>query len=116
MKAPTQCVLWEHPERIEMPEQFEHLATYEDDSHLIRRLLKCRECGQCYFYEFYEEIDWENGNDPQYRTYIPVETEEEIEELKKSSSFELLRFTPRLQRDFPKEADKPSKSCWIGKQ
>jgi hypothetical protein len=50
------------------------LDTYADDSHLSRRLLKCRECAQLYFFEFYEEIDWLDSKDPQYVTYIPVET------------------------------------------
>lgn len=86
MKKPTQCVLWIQPELG----------------------------GQLYFFEFYEEIDWEGGNDPQYTTYIPVETNEEIETLKKSSPLELLQFFPRLQIDFPKEAKEP-KVWWNGK-
>ncbi len=48
---------------------------YQDDSHLMRRLYRCRRCGQLYFYEFYEEIDWAEGNDPQYCTLIPVADE-----------------------------------------
>jgi hypothetical protein len=77
MKAPTHCVLWETPELVvnrRMEDCFELLDTYADDSHLSRRLLKCRECGQLYFVEFYEEIDWLDGKDPQYVTYIPGET------------------------------------------
>jgi hypothetical protein len=69
-----------------------------------RHLLRCRECGQLYFYEFFEWIDWEGGNDPQYTTYIPVESDTEIEALKKASSFELLKYFLRLQRDWPMEA------------
>ena len=95
-------------------EHFKRLKTFTDESHLFRYLLKCRKCGQLFFYEFYEVIDWENGNDPQYTTYIPVETEDEIEALKKSSIFELLLFEPRLQNDFPKEAKNPTVR-WIGR-
>ncbi len=92
---------------------FERIDTYVDECHLVRSLLKCRECGQLYFHEFYEEIDWEGGNDPQYFTYVSVETDDEIETLKSASLFGLLEFSPRLQRDFPKD-EKP-KVGWVGK-
>jgi hypothetical protein len=114
MKKPTQCVLWEQPELVGSQDRFERIHTYVDESHLFRDLLKCRECGQLYFFEFYEEIDWENGNDPQYKTYIPVETEDEINTLKNASTHELLQFFPRLQTDFPANAQKPT-SHWVGK-
>jgi hypothetical protein len=116
MKAPTQCVLWQQPELIEgsMKERFEQLEIYDDDSHLWRYLLKCRECGQLYFFEFYEEIDWKDGEDPQYVTLIPVETPEEIETLKQSPPHGLLRFEPRLQKSFPKGA-KTATIGWVGK-
>jgi hypothetical protein len=39
-----------------------------------------------------------------YLTYIPVETEDEVETLKAASPLGLLDFSPRLQRDFPKDA------------
>src|SRR5262245_7060663 len=116
MKNPTQCVLWENPDLVSDRQEvrFERIDTYVDDSHLMRRLLRCRECGQLYFFEFYEEIDWVEGNDPQYSTYIAVESDTEIEILKKASSFELLKYFPRLQRDFPKEAQAPT-ARWVGK-
>jgi hypothetical protein len=116
MKTPTQCALWENPRLIgRSPEQFfKRIDTYVDESHLMRSLLSCRECGQLYFYEFYEEIDWKDGDDPQYQTYIPVETDVEIEALKNASTVELLQFSPRLQRDFPKGAEQPD-TRWIGK-
>jgi hypothetical protein len=91
-----------------MHDRFELLETYADESHWWRYLLKCRECGQLYFYEFYEVIDWKNGNDPQYSTYIPVETKEEIETLKSTSALGLLQFFPRIQRDFPEDAKQPT--------
>ena len=116
MKPPTQCILWDKPELILGPvaQLFELLETYEKESHFWRYLLKCRECGQLYFYEFYEEIDWEKGNDPQRSSYIPVDTEEEIETLKKKMSFELHQCFPRLQKDFPKDAEHPT-ACWLKK-
>jgi hypothetical protein len=118
MKKPTQCALWEHPEILldqqKRQDFFERIDTYVGESHLMRDLLKCRECGQLYFYEFYDWIDWEEGHDPIYVTYIPVETEDEIKTLKAASQFGLLDFSPRLLKDFPMDAEKPTVR-WIGK-
>jgi len=110
MKEPTQCALWSKPERVNGPtrERFELVRTFADESHLLRYLLKCRECGQLYFFEFYEEVDWVDGDDPQYSTYIPVETDAEIETLKAVTHLGLLQFTPRLQQDYPKGARGPT--------
>jgi hypothetical protein len=114
LKEPTGCILWREPERIESDRAafFECLETFEDDSHLTRHLFKCRECGQLYFYEFYEEIDWDEGDDWQYWTYIPVTGDADVEMMLKESPIGLLRFTPRLQRDFPKGA-KTVRIAWI---
>ena len=114
MRNPTQCVLWDKPERFKGPlkDQFERLETLVDESHWIRHILKCRECGQRYFYEFYEVIDWVDGEDPQYRTLVPFDTEEELEALRASNHMTLLEFSPRLQRDWPKGVDAPTVG-WI---
>ena len=115
MKEPIRCILWKSPELVEPAAvRFEPVATYDDTNHWSRALLKCRECGQLYFYEFYEEIDHAGGEDPQYRSYIPVTDEEDAAKLAKMMPFELLTFTPRLQTDFPREAKHPG-VCWIGK-
>lgn len=116
LKNPTQCIFWKKDElqSEDLRCAFDVVESYIDESHLSRCLLKCRECGQLYFFEFYEWIDWEGGDDPQYSKYIPVEANDEIETLKKSSPIELLQFSPRLQKDFPKDADKP-RVFWIGK-
>jgi hypothetical protein len=110
MKAPTQCALWKKPELLDerRENRFELLETFVDESHLSRDLLKCKECGQLYFFEFYEEIDWEDGDDPQYSKYIPVGTRAEIEMLKKASPFQLWQYRPQLRRDFPKDAKSPN--------
>ncbi len=115
MKEPTNCILWTKPELIAPAgARFEPIATYKDDNHWSRCLLKCRECGQLYFYEFYERVDWDDGDDPQYSTYIPVETEAEIETLKRQPPMGLLQFCPRLQKDFPKGAKAP-RIHWVRK-
>ena len=115
---PTQCVYWHNPKLVRaapMKEGFELIDTYADESHLRRYLLKCRECGQLYFFEFYEWIDWEHGNDPQYSKYIPVSTVDEAQTLRKASQAELLLFSPSLNIDFPKDADSPT-IYWAGKR
>jgi hypothetical protein len=114
---PTQCVIWDNPELVRsapMKEGFGLIDTYADESHLLRYLLKCRECGQLYFFEFYEWVDWEHGNDPQYTKYIPVPTVEDAQMLRKASQAELLLFSPSLNIDFPKDAD-ASTIYWAGK-
>jgi hypothetical protein len=97
-----------------MKELFELIDTYAHESHLTRYLLKCRECGQLYFFEFYEWVDWENGNDPQYSKYIPISTMDDAEMLKNAEPHDLLRFSPSLHIDFPRDADEPT-MYWAGK-
>ena len=114
MKAPTQCALWEKPELMDEPnrrDRFELLETFVDENHEFRDLLKCKECGQLYFFEFYEDIDWVDSDDPQYWTYVPVKTGAEIEMLKKASPVKLLEYLPQLRRDWPKGAKSP-KTYW----
>lgn len=115
-KKPIQCLLWQKDELTsqDLHNCFELIETYEEDGHFSRRLVKCKECGQLYFKEFYEWIDWENGNDPQYITFIPVEINDDIERLKRSNVFELLEFRPCLRSDFPSTAITP-KVYWLGK-
>lgn len=109
---PEQCILWKKPELIDGPlkNHFEYLKTFTDNSHMERSLLRCRECGQLYFYEFYEEIDWESGNDPQYITLIPVRTSVEAKTLNQLLPIELLQYSPRMQQDY-----KNPTLRWVGK-
>jgi hypothetical protein len=116
-REPAQCVYWDDPSPVRstpMKELFELIDTYAHESHLIRYLLKCRECGQLYFFEFYEWVDWENGNDPQYSKYIPISTMDDAEMLKNAEPHDLLRFSPALNIDFPRDADEPT-MYWAGK-
>lgn len=95
-------------------EHFHLIKTYEHESHLFRFLLSCKLCGQLYFFEFYEEIDWENGDDPQYTTYIPVNSTTEADNLHTLSPIELLAVTPRLQFDTGRGNSEVVR--WMGKQ
>ena len=83
------------------------VKTYTDESHLIRHLEKCLDCGQLFFYEFYETVDWIDGNDPQYRTWIPVDDEETAEQLSQLPPLEIQQFR-RIIIDWPKDLPEPS--------
>ncbi len=114
---PTECHLWKNgdPSMDQLRTDLITIKTYEDDSDLIRELKKCRVCGQLYFYEFYEWTDWEGGNDPQYRTWIPVQDISDADTINELSSMELLRFSG-IRSDYPSSAKRPSGPRWIVKQ
>lgn len=110
---PTQCHLTELSGLTakDILDVMDLVREYQDDSHLMRRLYRCRKCGQLYFYEFYEEIDWAEGNDPQYCTMIPVGDERSAELLSKKAPIELLCY-PSIRMDYPREAKQPEKPWW----
>jgi hypothetical protein len=47
-------------------------AAVVDESHFLVRLRSCPECGQRFLWIFTEFVDWENGEDAQYRQIVPV--------------------------------------------
>jgi hypothetical protein len=99
------CRVWRNPEAVvvkPLAEGFELLDTFVKESHWWRYLLQCRDCGQRYFYEFYEEVDWVDGDDPQFCTWVPVETDEEVARLKTAGQLGLRTFRPHLCNDHPK--------------
>ena len=111
----SDCALWKDPETTisrGLQVQFELVDTFGKDSHWWRYLLKCRACGQGYVYEFFETIDWEGGQDPQTTTWVPVDTDEEIEAARAAAPGCMDAFTPRLRRDWPKGQDRPT-VAWI---
>jgi hypothetical protein len=115
MMNPTQCHLWKKETLVseDLYYFFDQVKTYTEDSHFSRRLVKCKDCGQLYLKEFYEEIDWIDGEDPQYSTFIPVRNEEEAEIISKVNLFEFQTFYPSLKSDYPKEG--PKRTYWVGK-
>lgn len=107
MKPPTQCALWSDPEATlaaPLKQQFALLDTVVEESHWWRYLLQCRECGQLYVYEFHEEVDWADGDDPHYVTLVPVGTQAEIDAVCAAPQGCLGGFVPRLCKDRPKGA------------
>lgn len=114
---PVQCHLW-RAKIIETAdlEALIRIRLFVEYGHDIRALLECERCGQLYYYEFFEEIDWVNEDDLQCQTYIPIENDEEtIETLNGMDMEELLSVTPRLQVDWwEDEPDEPDKAVWVG--
>ena len=114
MNQPKNCVLWRNPEPVvkaPLQDSFELLETFVEESHWWRYLLKCRECNQLYVFEFQEEVDWADGDDPQHATYIPVETDEEIQVLKAAAPLDIRMFRPYLCDDRPKGSKR--KIYWV---
>ena len=114
-ELPLKCVLWRDPGRLEnIHALLETIETYEDDSHDRRCLLKCRECGQLYFYKFRETVDYAGGDDPQYRTYIPVASADDAAMLSRQPSGTIANARPAIHGDWPKGQDRP-RVFWLGR-
>lgn len=52
------------------------VAGLVDESHLIVTILACKECLQRFLSAFEEEVDWVDGDDPQYWTLLPLTNDE----------------------------------------
>jgi hypothetical protein len=65
---------------------------YQKEVHLEHFLFQCK-CGQLFFHEFYEVVDWKEGMDGQYQLWIPVEDE--------GSARVLSQFSPLKLSSFP---------------
>jgi len=52
------------------------VATLVDEPHHILSVVTCRACGQRFVSEFSEEVDWQDGEDPQSWVLLPVSAEE----------------------------------------
>jgi hypothetical protein len=71
----------------------EQIDLLTDTSHFFRSLRTCKTCGQLFFFEFLEFIDWVKGDDPQYCMWIPVYFVFQAYLLNSLSSFQLLSFS-----------------------
>lgn len=101
LKHPTQCHLWQqHVEPKDLEDSFRIVTSFLEESHDIRRLVECTKCQQQYFFEFHEDAYWEDGQDRQYRTYIPVSSKDELNRLLQTDHISILNFFPRLQLDW----------------
>ena len=79
-----------------------------DESHFIAAILVCPRCAQRYVSIFTEMIDWEDGNDPQYWTLMPITGPEAEGLIQQETSLNEMRLNAlgrgrrSLQRDHPK--------------
>jgi hypothetical protein len=110
---PTECILWKTKQLSieQLRGCFQPVMTLEEESHLTRKVVRCKECGHLYFYEFYEEIDWSGGKDAQFITWIPIDDMASGQELGKLSPFEILTF-PSIRYDYPMGADQATGPQW----
>src|ERR1035441_1901140 len=63
MSIPAQCHLWQ-AEELTAKDLYGALTvveTFLDEPHQTRDLRKCNFCGQLYFHEYLDWIDWEKG-------------------------------------------------------
>ena len=121
----SDCHLW-RTDTVPKDEldKLEEVETFLEDSHLMRRVKRCHDCGQFYFYEFYEEIDYTQGDDPQWRALIPVQSIAEARELAKGDVLHMTKRTPRIQwvdgrrylgkvNGEPRYTDEPEIPHWV---
>lgn len=79
-----------------------------DKSHFRVMILKCPACNQSFIFVFTETIDWEDGEDPQYWTILPLTQKETADVVHQGSSLteaKLNSLGPHrqsLRRDHPK--------------
>jgi len=79
-----------------------------DESHYIVSIRSCRNCEQRFLSMFTETVDWADGEDPQYRTILPLTEEETADLSQPDTKLVLQELGPdrrSLFRDFPKGAD-----------
>ena len=77
------CCLWNASkiDRHDLSRTLIPVEIIDHESHFTRKILKCKECGQIFLYQFNEDVDWIDGNDDQYYKWIPVENIEKAREL-----------------------------------
>jgi hypothetical protein len=93
---PIQCHLWTKNVLTEDDFDFEKVETLYESSHFDHIIYRCKKCGQLYFYDFYEWVDFENGNDKIYITYVPISAIEEGIKMNDNPNLQMKDFSPRL--------------------
>lgn len=112
MINPIQCRYWNEPEALNGRywDAFERLRRIVDERHLDRMELRCKECGQHYFYGFAEEVNYGGSGDPHVISLIPVRSEDDIQALLQTSVLGLRTVFPRMQRS---NTDAKSPNEWV---
>jgi len=83
---PKQCILWKK-EKLTANDlslnNFEVVKSLPGLPHIPEKLIKCKECGQLYIFEYNDFFANPFADDlPVYMTYVPVSIEELIDHLK----------------------------------
>lgn len=95
------CHLWSEQLTKEMLfTSFDSIKSYRDNYHNTRELKKCKVCGQLYFYEFIEIVDFGEGNDNEYYSFIPVNSIVDADKLDTLSELELTSYIG-IHMNFP---------------
>ena len=109
--TPEFCHLWKEksPDTVKYLQIVkEYAGPFNTDAdEAMRSVKKCSNCGQLYFYEMLEWRD-DGGNDPIYRTIIPVKEAEDADKLAKLSQFDVLDHLPQIRYNWPDDAKHPS--------
>lgn len=69
----------------------DRVAELIDDSHLHVTVLACSACTQRFLSMFQEDVDWVDGDDPQYWTVLPVTPAEAAELLEPAAALTATR-------------------------
>jgi hypothetical protein len=94
-------------------QRLEHEQHLIRESHYAVSLWACPRCAQRFLSVFTETIDWDDGEDPQYWTAMPLTADEARELARQGDSLseatlnELAPQRRSLQRDYPKDAERP---------
>lgn len=112
IKIPTQCRLWKEKELLhygdlqggvteqallrypDLESGFTRIRMIDDEDlwpGVTRTLEQCKECGQRYFRQY-----WDNFNET-YINLIPVETEDDVATLSATSVPDLAKIAPQLR-------------------
>lgn len=112
----TQCLPADADEAWEVFQKSEIDTRLIDESHFIVLLRACVSCGQYFVSVFTETIDWEHGEDPCFRTVLPI-TEQETATLKSADAqnvesilYNLDSNRQSLCRDWPR--DSAARNFW----
>lgn len=93
ISEPVKCHLWNLPlTKNSLNYCFDFIKNYIDEDHFDHSLYKCKTCGQLYFMEFSERVNFDKEDDDVFYTYIPVDNEESADELNNLWGLELTGF------------------------
>lgn len=84
-----------------------------DEPHFMLKIRSCQKCTQSFLSVFTETIDWQDGDDPQYRSVMPL-SQEEVQKLTAIGGTAGLAALPSTRQSLCHDAPKGSaaRSYW----